>query len=209
MKATPSSRSYWLKTLHQWHWISSAACLASMLLFAVTGLTLNHADLIASTPDVVSKHAQLPDGLRAELAGQAHRQSDAKAALPEAALRWLDAELGVDARGRAVEWSVDEIYVSLPRAGGDSWLFMDLDDGAVEHEITDRGWIAYLNDLHKGRHTGAGWSAFIDVFALACVVFALTGLLLLKLHASRRPATWPLTGLGVLIPLVLALLLIH
>ena len=30
-------RAYWLKTLHQWHWISSAICLLGMLLFAVTG----------------------------------------------------------------------------------------------------------------------------------------------------------------------------
>lgn len=30
-------------TLRQWHWVSSALCLAGMLLFAVTGITLNHA----------------------------------------------------------------------------------------------------------------------------------------------------------------------
>ena len=31
------SRAGWLKTLHLWHWISSALCLLGMLLFSVTG----------------------------------------------------------------------------------------------------------------------------------------------------------------------------
>nr|MBP6216900.1 PepSY-associated TM helix domain-containing protein [Luteimonas sp.] len=26
-------RGFWLRTLHQWHWISSAVCLVGMLLF--------------------------------------------------------------------------------------------------------------------------------------------------------------------------------
>ena len=45
-------RSLWLKTLHQWHWISSAICLMAMLLFSITGFTLNHAAQIESTPQV-------------------------------------------------------------------------------------------------------------------------------------------------------------
>ena len=53
------------------------------------------------------------------------------------------------------------------------------------------------------------WSWFIDVFAAACLVFSITGLLILKFHAVSRPSTWPLVGLGLVIPALLALLLIH
>jgi hypothetical protein len=109
----------------------------------------------------------------------------------------------------AGEWSADELYVPLPRPGGDAWLRVDLASGAVEYELTDRGWISYLNDLHKGRHTGVVWMWFIDIFAAACLIFSLTGLLILKFHATSRPTTWPIVGLGVLIPLLLALLFIH
>lgn len=42
----------WLGTLRQWHWISSALCLVGMLLFSVTGITLNHAGQIESKPQV-------------------------------------------------------------------------------------------------------------------------------------------------------------
>jgi hypothetical protein len=34
----------------EWHWINSAVCLIGMLLFAVTGLTLNHAAKIEAKP---------------------------------------------------------------------------------------------------------------------------------------------------------------
>ena len=63
-------------------------------------------------------------------------------------------------------------------------------------ERTTRGWVAWLNDLHKGRDTGPVWYWFIDVFAGVCIVFCLTGLVLLQFHASKRPSTWPLVGFG-------------
>jgi hypothetical protein len=50
---------------------------------------------------------------------------------------------------------------------------------------------------------------FIDVFAFATLVFAITGLLLLKMHAHHRPTTWPAIGFGLVLPLLLALLFIH
>ncbi|WIP99109.1 PepSY-associated TM helix domain-containing protein [Bordetella pertussis] len=206
-KTSSKRRAYWLKTLHQWHWISSALCLLGMLLFAVTGLTLNNASHIESRARVDTRHLELPAPLRAELAAAA----PARPALPPALLEWLDRELDVDARGAAAkpEWSPDELYVSLPRPGGDAWLSIDLQSGELEYERTDRGWIAYLNDLHKGRHTGLAWSWLLDIFAVACLVFSLTGLVLLKMHAGNRAATWPMVGLGVVIPVVLALLFIH
>src|SRR5690606_37271047 len=55
-------RSRWLKRMHQWHWISSAICLAGMLLFAATGITLNHAARIEASPEVSHWSGQLPPG---------------------------------------------------------------------------------------------------------------------------------------------------
>jgi hypothetical protein len=43
------------------------------------------------------------------------------------------------------------------RPGGDAWLRIGA-GGAAEYEITSRGAISWLNDLHKGRNTGAAWS---------------------------------------------------
>lgn len=203
---TPKRRAYWLKTLHQWHWISSALCLLGMLLFAITGLTLNNASHIESKAVVTSRQAHLPEAVLKQLTAPPKQK---KAPLPPPVAQWLDDTFDAGAAGKAAEWSADEVYLSLPRAGGDAWLSIDLASGDVEYERTDRGWVSYLNDLHKGRNTGLAWSWFLDIFAVACLVFSLTGLVLLKMHAGNRVATWPMVGLGVVIPVVLALLFIH
>ncbi len=221
-ESTPASsqqrRAFWLKHLHQWHWISSAICLIGMLMFAVTGFTLNHAGQIEASPSVVTRHETAPrellDALKRAapanaLAGNQKDQKDQKGPVPRVLADWLSKTMDIEAAGREAEWSADEIYVGLPRPGGDAWRSVALEDGEVQYEVTSRGWISYFNDLHKGRNTGHAWSWFIDIFALACLIFSVTGLFLLKLHAGGRMATWPLVGAGLVVPLLLAILFIH
>lgn len=200
-------RAGWLKTLHQWHWISSALCLLGMLLFAFTGITLNHAGEIEARPVVTVVEGRLPPALLANLIETAG--TDAAAPLPAETRSWLGAELAIPATDGKVEWSAQEAYLAMPRPGGDAWLRIELAEGAIEYEHTDRGWISYLNDLHKGRHAGTAWRWFIDLFSVACVVFALTGLFILQMHAANRPLVWPMVGLGAVIPVLLAILFIH
>ncbi|AOS78956.1 MULTISPECIES: PepSY-associated TM helix domain-containing protein [Hydrogenophaga] len=202
-----SNRAYWLKTLHQWHWISSALCLIGMLLFAFTGITLNHAADIPATPVVQNKTLELPAELKAALAVKDDEPDNA--ALPPELRAWLGRELDLNLPTTEAEWSPEEIYLSLPRPGGDAWLRIERESGAVEYERTDRGWISYFNDLHKGRHTGLAWKWFLDVFSVACLVFCITGLFILKFHATARPTTWPMVGAGLVIPLLLVILFIH
>jgi hypothetical protein len=189
--AQANRRAQFMRQLRQWHWISGAVSLVSMLLFAVTGITLNHSSAIEAKPRVTTAEATLGEAAISALAAA------------------VSAAVGVDIAGREAEWSESEAYVSLPRPGGDAWVSIERDSGALTYELTDRGWISYLNDLHKGRHTGPAWSLFIDVFALATIVFSITGLLLLQMYAKGRKSTWPLVGLGLGIPVLLAVFLIH
>jgi hypothetical protein len=188
------SRAFWLRQMRQWHWISAAVCLIGMLVFAVTGITLNHAGRIEAKPQVTARSAQLPDNL---LQAVKSAQHGARQPLPPPLRSWVEQRLDIAVGNREAEWS-QEIYLSLPRPGGDAWLAIDLDTGEARYERTDRGWIAYLNDLHKGRHTG-----------IACVVFCVTGLVLLQLMADQRKSTWPLVAAGLVIPLIVAVFFIH
>src|SRR5690606_12471267 len=178
----------------QWHWISSAVCLVGMLLFAVTGITLNHAAKIEGDPQVTNRTTTLPAPLLQALAGP----EEGDAPLPDGVAEWLGVGLGISIGDRPAGWLEDEVYLSMPGPGADAWLSIQREGGQIEYESTDRGWISYLNDLHKGRNAGPAWGWFIDVFAIACVVFTVTGLFLLQMHARQRRMTWPYVGLGLL-----------
>lgn len=201
-----SRRSFWVRQITLWHWVSSGVCLGGMLLFTVTGVTLNHAAAIRATPRVTQIVRPVPAVVRAEFAGFS---AEGKHAAPVGLATWVAAEFGTTAPEEPGEWSEAEIFLSLPRPGGDGWVAIDRKTGLAKFEKTDRGWISYLNDLHKGRHTGQAWVVFIDVLAAACLVFTLTGLLILQIHAPKRPSTWPVVGLGLVIPVFLMLLFVH
>jgi hypothetical protein len=199
-------RSFWLKQLHTWHWISAAVSLTAMLLFAITGLTLNHAASIAAKPIVTQASGTLPQGLLKTL----REPGDSTAPLPTPVASAVAAAVTLDPAGFAADWSDEgEVYVAMPGPGRDAWVSIDRETGAITSEKTQRGWISYVNDLHKGRNTGSAWFWFIDVFAVACLVFTLTGLILLQMHSKHRPLTWPMVGLSLAIPLVIAIFFIH
>jgi hypothetical protein len=129
--------------------------------------------------------------------------------MPAELAAWIAGEFRATPTEAPAEWSEGEIYISLPRPGGDGWVSIDRSTGIAKFEKTDRGWISYLNDLHKGRHTGPAWVAFIDVLAGACLIFTFTGLVLLQIHASKRPFTWPIVALSLVIPIFFMMLFVH
>ncbi|WP_370314429.1 PepSY-associated TM helix domain-containing protein [Thalassolituus sp.] len=192
-----------LGTVRQWHWISSAVCLVGMILFAFTGITLNHAADIPAEPVRNTIAADVSPGILSVLEGRS------EGALPLAVRRWLADQHGILTPDSEAEWDGAEIYLGMPKPGGDAWLSIDLESGSFIYENTDRGIISYLNDLHKGRNTNAAWSWFIDIFSVLCLVFSLSGLWLLARYAKQRPGTWPLVTLGVVAPLILLVLAAH
>ena len=205
-KRKKSRRAFWLKQLHTWHWVSAAISLIAMLLFAITGITLNHAASISAKPVVVQSEGSIAP----ELLRSLPPAGDSTAPLPADLAQAVAKAVPLNPSGFAADWSgEDEVYVAMPGPGRDAWVSIDRASGKVTAETTSRGWISYLNDLHKVRNTGSAWFWFIDVFAAACVIFTLTGFFLLQLHARHRPSTWPLVGLGLGIPLLIALFFIH
>jgi hypothetical protein len=204
--AKANRRASFMRQLRQWHWISGAISLISMLLFAITGITLNHSSAFESKAATTTAEGTLSQSALSGLTGE---PKSGRAAVSAPLADAVSATIGIDIAGREAEWTDGEAYVSLPRPGGDAWVSIERDTGKVTYEKTDRGWISYLNDLHKGRHTGQAWSLFIDIFALVSVVFCVTGLLLLQMYANGRPSTWPVVAAGLALPVLLAIFLIH
>src|SRR5262245_15644910 len=98
-----------------------------MLLFAVTGITLNHAAQIEAKVQVHTQDAQLAPALRPLL----QTADERKAPLPAEVSAWIEQTWGIDIAESEAEWSAEEIYVSLPRPGGDAWLSIDTESGAA------------------------------------------------------------------------------
>jgi hypothetical protein len=156
------------------HLYLSMVSFAVVLFFAVTGLTLNHADWFA---------------------GQV-RETRFSGSMP---LRWLGktpdqtaivAELrsahGIT--GAVSDFRADgaQVSVSFKGPGYAADAFIDQAKGTYDIVETRNGFVAVLNDLHKGRDTGRGWSLMIDTSAVLLTLVSLTGLLLLFFVYKRR-----------------------
>ncbi|WNO61985.1 PepSY-associated TM helix domain-containing protein [Rheinheimera sp. MMS21-TC3] len=193
-----------LGSIRQWHWVSAAVTLIGMLMFAITGITLNHAAAISGNNQLITIEAKVPETeletLRLLPAGDIM--------LPERLRQYLNSK-GVKIAGDTLgQWDGAEFYVAMAKPGADAWLAIDAQYAQFSYERTDRGWVAYFNDLHKGRDTGIVWFWLIDIFALFCVVFCGSGLILLFRQGPHRPMTWPLISLGALVPVVIMLVFI-
>lgn len=187
--------------------MSGAVCLLGMLLFALTGITLNHAHQIPANVEVTEREMVLEPALLSAISPDVEVADDAL--LPPEIVSAVRQGISVNLAGETGEWTDIDVYVSLPRPGGDAWLSIDRETGEVFYEGTSRGAVSYLNDLHKGRSTGPVWSLFLDVFAGACIVFCLSGLWLLQIHSQRRSSTWPLVAGGLAVPAFLLIIFIH
>ncbi|MEG3766032.1 PepSY-associated TM helix domain-containing protein [Alteromonas sp. 14N.309.X.WAT.G.H12] len=190
----------------QWHWISAAICLAGMLMFAITGITLNHATDITVQPQVRNMETTVPPSILATITALPEGNTQ----LPVALTQWLKDEKAISPpSNKQGEWDGVELYLSWPGPGQDHWLAIDTQMGELVYEGVDRGWIAYFNDLHKGRNTGTIWKWFIDIFSAVVIIFTVTGLQLLIKQAPHKSSTWPVTALSLLIPVFIMLVFIH
>lgn len=193
-------------TIRKWHWMSSALCFVCMLLFSITGITLNHAADIEASPTTVRLEGVVPEELLSVIALQ---DAQKNIAVPDAVLRWFEKNHQIRFANDQAEVNDGELYMVMARPGGDAWLSLDTETGDFEYESTSRGWVSYFNDLHKGRNTGTAWVYFMDVFAIACIIFSVTGFLLLQRYADTRSQTWPLVIAGLLVPIFFMMFLIH
>ncbi len=140
-------------------------------MFALTGFTLNHAADIEAKAAVTTKEATLPaEPSLLELAAARRRR---RSPVPQSLSAWVSKEFGIAIDAKDAEWSATVKSTSRCRGRAEMpGSTVIAKPGRRATNWTSRGWIAYLNDLHKGRNTGPAWSWFIDIFAAACVVFS-------------------------------------
>lgn len=182
------------KLVRQLHLWTSMASLVIVLFFGLTGITLNHQDWTFGTEPTRSvAHGTLPAGFRSA-SGQVDLLAVATAV--------RDAQ---HVRGDITDHSEQNGQGSItwqgPAYEGD--LFFDESTGAYTFTTTEAGWVAAINDLHKGRNTGPVWRWVIDASATLLVLVAATGLTITLLIKTReRSRGLVLAGIGAAAALV-------
>ena len=167
---------------------------AALLLFSITGLTLNH-------PDWFSGES------RRTLAGEMQLSwlapGDATPARLEI-VEHLRSAHGIS--GAVSDFTVDEreCLVAFKGPGYAADVFIDRTTGTYDGTEIRHGTIAVLNDLHKGRHTGSTWSWVIDLAAIGMVLISLTGFVLLFFIRRRRRSGLLIALIGLIAVAALA-----
>jgi hypothetical protein len=145
------------------------------MLFAVTGLTLNHADWFESgEPTVRSLAGELPQPL---LGGEVDKLAVAEHLRHEHRLKGMVTEFEVDEQ---------ELFVFYKGPGYSAEVVVDRQAGSYRVEEARRSVMAILDDLHKGHDCGPVWSLVIDVSAVLLTLLSITGIWLLFYLKKRR-----------------------
>ncbi len=178
----------WIRWLHIY---GSMLGLCATLLFAVTGLTLNHAEWFESGEPAVRSLTGALD--KALLGATVDKLAVAETLRERHGLKGKVSEFAIDDAQCLVVWKG-------PAYSADATI--ERGDGSYQLEESRRPVMALLDDLHKGRDCGPIWSFVIDASAVALTFLSMTGLwLLFYLKKKRR------TGLVVaLVGTVLLLL---
>jgi hypothetical protein len=166
--------------------------LAAVLFFSVTGITLNHPDWFSgdSERQVQAEGEIEPKWLNAGTPGpEGATPTDPSGQVAKLEIvEHLRKTHGV--RGALTDFRVDdrECTVSFKGAAYAADAIIDRESGHYNLTQTEHGFIAVINDLHKGRDTGPVWSAVIDISAVVLTIISLTGLtLLFYLKLRRKP----------------------
>ncbi len=185
-------------SLRQWHWISSALVLFTLLLYGISGFTLNHAQQLLGEPRMEYRDLPVPDEIKVAV----QHFSPADHQPPKAVIQWLGEILRLKLERPRGRWNRSEYEMMVPRFYGSAGIKINPARGTVSYGEGAGNPIAFMNDLHKGKKFGGLWQLYMDVFAIAVVIFAITGLLLLRRHMNPKAKGGWYLGLGALLPLV-------
>jgi hypothetical protein len=193
-------RSWFARSAAVFRWLHiylSMISFAALMFFGFTGLTLNHRTWFGAAEQFIrDEEGQIP----AEMLGA----DPDKLAIAEQ-LRSTHR-----LRGAVADFQIDEFecLVFFKAAGYAADVAIDRETGRYTLAETTTGLMAILNDLHKGRDSGSGWSWVIDVSAGAMMLVSLSGFALLFYVRRRRLTGVATAAVGTILLFILWLLFV-
>ena len=177
------------------HVYLSMVSFAVVFFFAATGLTLNHPDWFAGQQRTVVSHGVADAALiKTDSAGEIDKLGLVEMLRTREHMRGAVSDVRVDD---------SQVSISLRAPGYTADAFIDRATGKYDVTAVSSGFVAVVNDLHKGRDTGKTWGWLIDASAILLVLVSLTGLLLIWFVYKRRVAGLVLASMGTAIVLAM------
>ena len=168
--------------------------LVLVLFFGLTGLTLNHPDWTFGDEATTTTLTGTLDGVTA-----ADGSVDFLAVSEELRSRH---GIGAAVADHRVEGTQGSISYRGPGYAAD--VTFATDTGRYTLVVEQQGFVAVMNDLHKGRDADTSWKWVIDVSAGVLVVISLSGLVLQLYLRRRRRSALVVVGVGLVATVVLA-----
>jgi uncharacterized protein len=155
-----------------------------VLLFAVTGVTLNHQDFGWGDPVTTNATITVPADL-------ADHPSEAVVG------NYLKGSLGIRSPLTDYREDPDQMQVTFAAPGHRTVVTVNRAARTADVETETRGLLGKLDDLHKGFDSGRAWYWIIDLTSAILVLSALTGMATLVSLRHRRRSGFLVAGLGV------------
>ena len=184
----------WCRWLHGY--LSAFAFLA-LIFFSVTGILLNHPEWMRSLRAAESSVEAKLDPQVLAAARTAENPGAALAKAVGAVTPLMGALKSADIMG-------EEAFLRLEGSKGSTDVVVDMSSGRAEVSVRRQPALTMLNELHKGRESGAPWKMFIDVSAALLILLSLIGYVL---FFSLRKRMWSsLATTAVSLALMMALI---
>ena len=194
-------RNGWLFHWARWlHLYTSTLFFSTLVFFCVTGIALNHNWYGAERGIEGELEVPLSIAVRESLiVTEGDWQPDLSALQ-----RIVSARTGL-AAPQSIELYDDygEVVLDYRVPEGNALVTATADGARIEYQLGSV--LALLNALHKSRDADRVWSAFVDLSAVAMLVFAATGMTLLFQNPRRRRSALVTVGMGAATPVVLYL----
>ena len=166
---------------------------AIVLFFAATGLTVNHPAWFAGAVKTRQSEGKIDGSLLTSPSDSAQKIDPRKSGLVQT-LRIRE-----HLHGSVDEVRTDDASISFSyRAPGYS-ADVTIDRAQGTYTLTEvrNGFVAVVNDLHKGRDAGKVWGWLIDVSAILLTLVSLTGLVILWFIYKRRVSGLIMMAVGL------------
>lgn len=180
-----------------------------VLFFSVTGLTLNHTDWMLGGRETRNEEQGTLELRWLHSASSSPGDAADSQDKSDLAIDKLEVVEHLrkthDIRGALAEFTADDqqCLVAFKGPGYSADAYIDRETGKYDLVETRHGYVAVMNDLHKGRDTGGVWSWVIDISAIVTAFISVTGLVLIFYLKQRRKPGLILAALGTIVVIAL------